>query len=176
MKENPTEATYQLYEESGTDLGQARAPALALGFASDPPFRGLVADTSQPKPTQANPVPGRQALAGKATLTQMKSAMPPAMAKALGRISGGLYLVTAARGNAKSAMIASWVAQARTALSADSPSSAEALPVVKRLRCPPATVRSGVLQAAGLHRRGCSGPRHREPHAGWRPLCAQLPA
>lgn len=34
------------------------------------------------------------------------------LAKALGRVSGGLYVVTAARGSAKSAMIASWVAQA----------------------------------------------------------------
>ena len=38
--------------------------------------------------------------------------MPADLAKALGRVSGGLYLVTAARGDARSAMIASWVAQA----------------------------------------------------------------
>lgn len=40
VKENPTEATYQLYEESGTDLGQARAPALV---ASDLTFSSGVA-------------------------------------------------------------------------------------------------------------------------------------
>ena len=34
------------------------------------------------------------------------------MAKALARVSGGLYVVTAERGGAKGAMIASWVAQA----------------------------------------------------------------
>ena len=34
------------------------------------------------------------------------------VAKALARVSGGLYVVTAERGGAKGAMIASWVAQA----------------------------------------------------------------
>lgn len=42
----------------------------------------------------------------------MKNAMSPDVAKALGRVSGGLYVVTAAQGTAKSAMIASWIAQA----------------------------------------------------------------
>ena len=74
VKDTPSEGTYQLYEESGTDLGQA--------------------------------ITAKQAMAA------MKAAMSPAVAKALGRISGGLYLVTAARGDARSAMIASWVAQA----------------------------------------------------------------
>ena len=32
--------------------------------------------------------------------------------KALGRISGGLYIITAKKGNVKSAMLASWVSQA----------------------------------------------------------------
>ena len=53
-----------------------------------------------------------QALTAKEALAAQKSAMSPAVAKALGRLSGGLYLVTAARGDARSAMIASWVAQA----------------------------------------------------------------
>ena len=70
----PTEGTYQLYEEAGTDLGQL--------------------------------------LTKKKTLADMKSAMSPDVAKALGRVSGGLYVVTAAQGTARSAMIASWVAQA----------------------------------------------------------------
>lgn len=74
VKENPTEATYQLFEESGTDLGQV--------------------------------------LTKKETLKAMKNAMSPDVAKALGRVSGGLYVVTAAQGTAKSAMIASWIAQA----------------------------------------------------------------
>ena len=34
------------------------------------------------------------------------------IAKALARVSGGLYVVTAERGGARGAMIASWVAQA----------------------------------------------------------------
>ena len=74
VREAPTEGTYQVYEESGTDLGQA-----------------LTADKQR---------------------TQQKSGMPVQLAKALGRISGGLYLLTAVRGDARSAMIASWVAQA----------------------------------------------------------------
>ena len=74
VKENPTEATYQLFEESGTDLGQV--------------------------------------LTKKETLSAMKSAMSGDVAKALGRVSGGLYVVTAAQGTATSAMVASWVAQA----------------------------------------------------------------
>jgi len=74
VKETPTEATYQLFEESGTDLGQV--------------------------------------LTKKEALKAMKSAMSPDVARALGRVSGGLYVVTAAQGTATSAMVASWVAQA----------------------------------------------------------------
>ena len=70
----PSSRRAQLFEESGTDLGQA--------------------------------------LGAKDALAKQKTAMAPALSKALGRVSGGLYLVTAARGDAKSAMIASWVAQA----------------------------------------------------------------
>lgn len=74
VKDNPTENTYQIFEESGTDLGQV--------------------------------------LTKKETLKAMKGAMSNDVAKALGRVSGGLYVVTAAQGNATSAMVASWVAQA----------------------------------------------------------------
>ena len=45
-------------------------------------------------------------------MAKLKAAMPPDVAKALARVSGGLYVVTAAHGDARSAMIASWVAQA----------------------------------------------------------------
>jgi flavin reductase (DIM6/NTAB) family NADH-FMN oxidoreductase RutF len=38
--------------------------------------------------------------------------MPVDIAKALGKLSSGLYVVTAAHAEVKSAMIASWVAQA----------------------------------------------------------------
>ena len=38
--------------------------------------------------------------------------MATGLSGALGRLSGGLYLLTAVRGDARSAMIASWVAQA----------------------------------------------------------------
>lgn len=37
--------------------------------------------------------------------------MAPDVAKAIGRISSGLYIVTAAHNNARSAMVASWVSQ-----------------------------------------------------------------
>jgi len=73
IKETPTEATYQLCEEAGTDLGQ-----------------WLTRDRS---------------------IKQMKS-LDSDLDKALGRISGGLYIITAKKGGASSAMLASWVAQA----------------------------------------------------------------
>ena len=45
-------------------------------------------------------------------MAKKKMAMSGEVAKALARISGGLYVVTAGRGGARGAMIASWVAQA----------------------------------------------------------------
>jgi flavorubredoxin/flavin reductase (DIM6/NTAB) family NADH-FMN oxidoreductase RutF len=73
IKETPTENTYQLCDEAGTDLGQ-----------------WLTRDRS---------------------IKQMKS-LNSDLDKALGRISGGLYIITAKKGDASSAMLASWVAQA----------------------------------------------------------------
>ncbi len=73
IKDNPTEATYQLCEEAGTDLGQL-----------------LTRDQA---------------------IKQMKS-LDSDLDKALGRISGGLYIITAKKGDVKSAMLASWVSQA----------------------------------------------------------------
>ena len=73
IKEIPTEATYQLCEEAGTDLGQ-----------------WLTRDRS---------------------IKQMKS-LDSDLDKALGRISGGLYIITAKKGDVQGAMLASWVAQA----------------------------------------------------------------
>lgn len=73
IKETPTENTYQLCEEAGTDLGQ-----------------WLTRDRS---------------------IKQMKS-LDNDLDKALGRISGGLYIITAKKGEASSAMLASWVSQA----------------------------------------------------------------
>jgi flavorubredoxin/flavin reductase (DIM6/NTAB) family NADH-FMN oxidoreductase RutF len=69
----PTEATYQLCEEAGTDLGQ-----------------WLTRDRA---------------------VKQMKS-LDGDLDKALGRISGGLYIITAKKGEVSSAMLASWVSQA----------------------------------------------------------------
>ncbi|MBW4551096.1 MAG: diflavin flavoprotein [Aphanocapsa sp. GSE-SYN-MK-11-07L] len=73
IRETPTEATYQLCDEAGTDLGQ-----------------WLTRDR---------------------TVKQMK-ALDTELDKALGRISGGLYIITAKKGDISSAMLASWVAQA----------------------------------------------------------------
>lgn len=73
IKETPSEATYQLCEEAGTDMGQ-----------------WLMRDRS---------------------IKNMKS-LDSDLDKALGRISGGLYIITAQRGDVKSAMLASWVSQA----------------------------------------------------------------
>lgn len=73
IKETPSEATYQLCEEAGTDLGQL-----------------LTRDRD---------------------IKQRKS-LDTDLDKALGRISTGLYIITAQRGDIKSAMLASWVSQA----------------------------------------------------------------
>ncbi|MEM8602287.1 MAG: diflavin flavoprotein [Cyanobacteria bacterium P01_H01_bin.121] len=73
VKDIPTEQTYQLCEESGTDLGQL--------------------------------------LNLKTAIQQMKS-LDSDLDKALGRISGGLYILTAQKSDLKGAMLASWVAQA----------------------------------------------------------------
>lgn len=82
VKAEPTEQTFQAYEEAGTDLAQS--------------------------------------LTQRASIARMKAAMSPEVAKALARVSGGLYIVTAAHSAseqtsseaAKGAMVASWVAQA----------------------------------------------------------------
>lgn len=73
IKETPNEATYQLCNEAGTDLGQ-----------------WLTRDRS---------------------IKQMKS-LDTDLDKALGRLSGGLYIITAKKGEVSSAMLASWVTQA----------------------------------------------------------------
>lgn len=73
IKETPGEATLQLCEEAGTDMGQ-----------------WLTRDRA---------------------IKQMKL-MDSDLDKALGRLSGGLYIITAKKGDTSSAMLASWVAQA----------------------------------------------------------------
>jgi flavorubredoxin/flavin reductase (DIM6/NTAB) family NADH-FMN oxidoreductase RutF len=73
IKDTPTDITYQLCEEAGTDLGQ---------------------------------------LLSKAQKTKSVKAHSNALEKALGRISGGLYIITARKGDVTGAMLASWVAQA----------------------------------------------------------------
>jgi len=73
IKTTPADATYQLCDEAGTDLGQ-----------------WLTRDRS---------------------IKQMKS-LDSELDKALGRISGGLYIITAQKSGTSSAMLASWVAQA----------------------------------------------------------------
>lgn len=74
VKETPTESTYQLYEEAGTDLGQL--------------------------------------LSQKKVIQSIKTNIPMNIAKAIARVSGGIYVVTAKKGTSRSAMIASWVSQA----------------------------------------------------------------
>jgi flavorubredoxin/flavin reductase (DIM6/NTAB) family NADH-FMN oxidoreductase RutF len=73
IKDAPTEATYQMCEEAGTDLGQL-----------------LTRDRN---------------------IKQIKS-LDTNLERALGRISGGLYIITARKGDITSAMLASWVSQA----------------------------------------------------------------
>jgi flavorubredoxin/flavin reductase (DIM6/NTAB) family NADH-FMN oxidoreductase RutF len=73
IKDSPTENTYKLCEEAGTDLGQ-----------------WLTRDRS---------------------IKELK-AIDSNLEKALGRISSGLYIITAQKGDVTSAMLASWVSQA----------------------------------------------------------------
>ncbi|MDJ0554986.1 MAG: diflavin flavoprotein [Microcoleaceae cyanobacterium MO_207.B10] len=73
IKETPSELTYKLCEEAGTDTGQL--------------------------------------VSLKQTIKQMKS-LDSDLDKALGRLSGGLYIITATKGEVSSAMLASWVVQA----------------------------------------------------------------
>lgn len=73
IREVPTENTYKLCEEAGTDIGQ-----------------WVTRDRS---------------------IKAMKS-LDADLDKALGRISGGLYIITAKKGDVSSAMLASWVTQA----------------------------------------------------------------
>ncbi|MBW4539803.1 MAG: diflavin flavoprotein [Myxacorys chilensis ATA2-1-KO14] len=73
IEATPTDATYQLCEEAGTDLGQ-----------------WLTRDRA---------------------VKQMKS-LDGDLDKAMGRLSGGLYIITAKKNEVTSAMLASWVSQA----------------------------------------------------------------
>jgi flavorubredoxin/flavin reductase (DIM6/NTAB) family NADH-FMN oxidoreductase RutF len=73
VKDTPTEQTYQLCEEAGTDLGQR-----------------LTRDRKIKK----------------------VKAIDNELEKALGRISTGLYIITANKGEMNGAMLASWVSQA----------------------------------------------------------------
>ena len=73
IKDVPTEADYQVCEESGVDMGQF--------------------------------------LTRKDLVKQMKS-LDNDLDKAMGRLSGGLYIITATKGDLSSAMLASWVSQA----------------------------------------------------------------
>ncbi|MBE9059556.1 diflavin flavoprotein [cf. Phormidesmis sp. LEGE 11477] len=73
IKDTPSEALYQLCEETGTDLGQDLAQSKKIKK-----IKALDAD----------------------------------LQKALGRISSGLYIITATKGDVQSAMLASWITQA----------------------------------------------------------------
>ncbi|MEY2983707.1 MAG: flavoprotein [Cyanobacteriota bacterium] len=73
VKDTPSENSYQICDESGTDLGQTLAQA--------------------------------------AKIKKLKS-LDSELEKAIGRISGGLYIITAQKGAVKGAMLASWVSQA----------------------------------------------------------------
>ena len=53
-----------------------------------------------------------QILTKKESIAKMKASMAPEVAKSLARVSGGLYVITAANKSARGAMLASWVAQA----------------------------------------------------------------
>jgi flavorubredoxin/flavin reductase (DIM6/NTAB) family NADH-FMN oxidoreductase RutF len=72
IKATPTDQTYQLCEEAGTDLGQ---------------------------------------LLSRDRKIKAQKALGNDLEKALGRLSGGLYIITAKKGDITGAMLASWVSQ-----------------------------------------------------------------
>lgn len=140
-----------------------------------------------------------QALGAKDARRAQKEGMAPAVAKALGRLSGGLYLVTAARGGAQ-ARTGRLGVEGRGVLRAErvgreqrracvahaaprlTPRPSPYLPPFSS-PVPPRLVRhGGLLGGAGWLRaaladRGCGqGPRHRAAAAGGRRVRAQLPA
>lgn len=73
IKETPNELTYQICEESGTDMGQ---------------------------------------LLNRDRKLKKRKSLDSDLDRALGRISGGLYIITAQKGEVTGAMLASWVSQA----------------------------------------------------------------
>ncbi|MBP0017542.1 MAG: diflavin flavoprotein [Cyanobacteria bacterium SBLK] len=73
IKDTPTEVTYQLCEEAGTDMGQFLSKEKSI---------------------------------------KKRKSLDSDLDKAIGRISGGLYIITAKKGDIKGAMLASWVTQA----------------------------------------------------------------
>jgi flavorubredoxin/flavin reductase (DIM6/NTAB) family NADH-FMN oxidoreductase RutF len=73
IKNTPSEATYQLCEEAGTDLGQVLSQEIKV---------------------------------------KQRKSLDTDLDKAIGRLSGGLYIITAKKGDLTGAMLASWVAQA----------------------------------------------------------------
>ena len=73
VKSTPTDVTYQICEEAGTDFGQ------------------MLVIKKRAKKTKST---------------------DHDLLKALGRLSGGLYIITAKKGDVTGAMVASWVAQA----------------------------------------------------------------
>ncbi|CAI7848215.1 unnamed protein product [Closterium sp. NIES-53] len=54
-----------------------------------------------------------QGLTQKAVREETRRSMSLAVAKAIARVSGGLYVVAASKGSSRGAMIASWVSQVR---------------------------------------------------------------
>ncbi len=79
VKEIPTQATEQLCDEAGTDMGQWL---------------------------------NRDAYGGKLRNIKQIKSINTELEKALGRITTGLYIITAKKGEIQSAMLASWVTQA----------------------------------------------------------------
>jgi len=98
-------------EDSSIDLLSNRFRDLGLQFAF-PQIR--VRETPSESLYQLCDESGTdlgQALSRKQNIQQMKS-IAADLDKAMGRIAGGLYIITAAKGEVKSAMLASWVSQA----------------------------------------------------------------
>jgi flavin reductase (DIM6/NTAB) family NADH-FMN oxidoreductase RutF len=108
--------TIGLYESYGGDdepidtmLNRFREIGLSIAFPAIR-VKDTPSETTYQNAEEAGTDLG-QFLTKAATIKQMKS-LDSELDKALGRLSGGLYVITAQKGDSRSAMLASWVTQA----------------------------------------------------------------
>eukprot|EP00198_Chlamydomonas_reinhardtii_P010008 XP_001699345.1 flavoprotein [Chlamydomonas reinhardtii] len=96
------------------DNADARTSLAAVSSAIKAKTKVVIAESygGRDEPVDVLAAQLQDALTAKESIARKKAAMSGEVAKALARLSSGLYVVTAQHNNARSAMIASWVSQA----------------------------------------------------------------